>query len=188
MLKLVYGSEKTNSFRPTPWSINEENFIKFYGEGAGYKIMQAIHPNLILNFENEKDKNLISQGYSCPNVVNINTYCKMITTVKGTNLIVPCEQEQDEQLLLITMRGGFRGYFSRIDTIGDVTIFNKNSSNKHCCPVAHYSLRLNTPDSFIFSETGRRCGHGDIEIYSSNGYKRMTTEEFNTYMDLNNLS
>jgi hypothetical protein len=161
MLKLVYGREKTNSFRPTPWSINEENFIKFYGEGAGYKIMQAIHPNLILNFENEKDKNLISHGYSCPNVVNINTYCKMITTAKGTNLIVPCEQEQDEQLLLITMRGGFRGYFSRIDTVGDVT---------------------------IFSETGRRCGHGDIEIYSSNGYKRMTTEEFNTYMDLNNLS
>lgn len=184
----MYAIEKTNSFRPIPWFVETENFVKFSGRGAGYKIMQAIHPNLILSFENETDKILLGDGYSCPNVVNINNFCKMITTAKGTNLIVPCEKEEDELLLLITMRGGFRGYFSRIKTVGDVTIFNNKNSNKHCCPVAHYSIRLNTPNSFIFSETGIQSGTGIIEIYSSDGYKRMTTEEFNTYMDLNNLS
>ena len=188
MIKLIYGSEKTNSFRPTPWYIDTENFIKFSGSGAGYKIMQAIHPSLNLLFENDKDKHLLGDGYSCPNLVNINSFCKMITTERGTNLIVPCEKEKDELLLLITMRGGFRGYFSRIDTVGDVSIFNNKSSNKHCCPVAHYSIRLNKPNSFIFSETGRRSGTGIVEIYSMEGYKNMTSEEFNTYMDLNNLS
>ena len=94
----------------------------------------------------------------------------------------------DEILLLITMRGGFRGYFSRIDTVGDVTIFNNKSSNKHCCPVAHYSIRLNNPDSFIFSETGRRSGNGIVEIYSMDGYKKMTSEEFNAFLDLKNIN
>ncbi len=62
MLKLIYGIEKTNSFRPTPWGINTDNFIKFYGSGSGYKIMQAIHPSLSLLFENDKDKQLSRQS------------------------------------------------------------------------------------------------------------------------------
>lgn len=183
MIKLIYGSKKTNSFRPIPWHIDTKNFIKFSGIGAGYKIMQAIHPSLNLLFEKDKDKELLSDGSSCPNVVNINSFCKMITTAKGTNLIVPCEEKDDEVLLLITMRGGFRGYFSRIDTVGDVTIFNNKISNKRFCLVAHYSIRLNKPESFIFSETGTKSGTGIVEIYSMDGYKKMTSEEFNAFLD-----
>ena len=114
-------------------------------------------------------------------------YCKVITTKKGTRLLVPCGKQDDERILLITARGGFRGGFGKIEAIG-AEILWQNSSSMHCCPVAHIIARISEPDGYIRTETGRRCSSGYTEVYSwKGGYFGMDTEEYNAAVDTGSL-
>ncbi|MFA6096103.1 MAG: hypothetical protein WC788_00570 [Candidatus Paceibacterota bacterium] len=179
MIKILYSSEKTNSFRPMPWNWSVEPFPAFRGAGARYSAFQPVASGYVPKF---KGKEPSADGYSCPNVSVDDQPSKLIETQKGTLLIVPCSEKQDEKLMLITLRGGFRGNYSRVEAIG-AEILSKKDGNIHCCPTGHLVVRLTDPKGYVFAETGRRCGTGLVEIFSWDGYKTMPTEEFEVWRE-----
>lgn len=178
MIKFIYSSEKTNSFRPTPWNWSTDPFPAFRGSGARYSVFQFIGNGYIPRLE-EKDMN---NGHGCPRVLCDEQFTKLFKTQKGTNLIIPCSEQEDQKILLLTLRGGFRGYYSRIEPVG-AEILMKRGGNIHCCPTEHLVVRLANEHGYVFAETGRRCGTGLVEIFSWNGYHTMPTEEFEVWKD-----
>ena len=180
MLKLMYSSEKTNSFRPVPWYWSIDPFPAYRGAGARYHAFQPVGKEYAPKF----GERLPSQdGYSCPSVGVDDQPSKLIKTPRGTLLIVSCPTGEDEKLMLITLRGGFRGYYSRVETAGAEILFDK-SGNIHCCPTAHLVVRLTAPQGYVFAETGRRCGTGLVEIFSWEGYRTMPADEFESWREM----
>lgn len=179
MLKVMYSSEKTNSFRPTPWYWSLEPFPAFRGAGARYSVFQPVASGYKPKF-NEREPT--TDGYTCPATAVDNQPSKLIKTQKDTNLLISCSQEQDEMLMLLTLRGGFRGYYSRTEAV-KAEILMRRTGNLHCCPTEHLVVRLMDPKGYVFAETGRRCGSGLVEIFSWNGYQTMPTEEFEVWRE-----
>ena len=174
MLRFLYGSEKTNSYRPEPWAWSEVPFPALRGAGQRYNAFLAVAGGFTPWFSsfNLADNKAMSDDY-----------CKVITTKKGTRLLVPCGKQDDEKILLITARGGFRGGFGKIEAVG-AEILWQNSSSMHCCPVAHIIARVTEPDGYIRTETGRRCCSGCTEVYSwKGGYFGMDTEEYDAAVE-----
>lgn len=180
MIKILYSSEKTNSFRPTPWNWSIDPFPAFRGAGARYSAFQPVANGYKPKFDGKEP---LADGYSCPNVSVDNQQTKLVKTLKGTLLIVSCPKEEDEKLMLITLRGGFRGNYSRIETVG-AEILSKKDGNMHCCPTGHLVVRLIDPKGYLFAETGRRGGTGLVEVFSWDGYRTMPTEEFNVWQEI----
>ncbi len=179
MLKLMYSSEKTNSFRPTPWHWSNDPFPAFRGSGARYSVFQPVANGYQPKFGSTGPS---KDGYTCPAVATDEQPNKLVKTPKGTLLLVSCPQEQDERLVLITLRGGFRGYYSRIESV-NAEVLLKRGGNLHCCPTEHLVVRLTNPKGYVFAETGRRCGTGLVEIFSWEGYRTMPTEEFEVWRE-----
>lgn len=175
----MYSNEKTNSFRPTPWHWSATPFPAFRGAGARYAVFQPVGNGYTPKFDGKVPS---SDGYTCPSVAVDNQPSKLVKTPKGTNLLVSCSQEQDEGLLLLALRGGFRGYYSRTEGI-NAEILMQRGGNLHCCPTEHLVVRLTNPKGYVFAETGRRCGAGLVEIFSWEGYKTMPTEEFEVWRE-----
>ena len=183
MIKLIYSSEKTNSFRPTPWHWSTEPFPAYRGAGARYTAFQAVANGYTPNFDGVEPA---SDGYGCPRVASDGRPSKLIKTKKGTLLLVPCSKEQDEKLMLLALRGGFRGHYSRIEAVNAEILF-KRGGNIHCCPTEHLVVRLTDPEGYVFAETGRRCGTGLVEIFSWGGYQTMPTEEFEVWREMQSV-
>lgn len=179
MIKLIYSNEKTNSFRPTPWHWSGNPFPAYRGEGARYSVFQPVAAGYTPQFDGEAPS---TDGYRCPRVSVDNQPCKLIKTQKGTLLLVGCSQEQDEKLMLLTLRGGFRGGYSRIEAIS-AEILTQRGGNIHCCPTEHMLVKLGDNNGFVFAETGRRGSHGLVEIFSWDGYQTMPTEEFEVWRE-----
>lgn len=179
MIKLMYSCEKTNSFRPTPWHWSTEPFPAFRGDGARYSAFQPVAQGYQPEFMGQEP---MTNSFSCPRESVDGQPNKLIKTQKGTILLVPCSQEQDEMLMLLTLRGGFRGHYSRIEAVNAEILFQKGG-NIHCCPTNHLVVRLTDPKGYVFAETGRRCGKGLVEIFSWEGYRTMPTEEFEVWRD-----
>jgi len=178
-IKFLYSSEKTNSFRPVPWHWSGSPFPAYRGEGARHRGFLAVAREYTPSFV---DAAPTADGYNCSRLGFDPTATKLIRTrEKNTLLLVTCSPEQDEQIMMVTLRGGFRGDYSRVKVRGG-EILVQNSSNKHCCPTAHLIVRLTHPNGFVFAETGRRCSTGLVEIFSWDGYKTMPTEEFETWL------
>lgn len=179
MIKLLYSSEKTNSFRPTPWHWSNDPFEAYRGSGARYSAFQAVAKDYKPNFDNGEPS---SDGYSCPRESTDSSLSKIIVTKKGTNLLVPATEKDNEKIMLCTLRGGFRGHYSRIKTVNAEVLFDKAAS-KHCLETHHMVVRLTKEDGFLYAETGRRCGTGTVEIFSWNGYRTMPTDEFEAWIE-----
>jgi len=180
MIKVYYASEKTNSYRPTPWHLSSEPFVAYRGNSHTYSPFQAVSSS----YKPEWSEGIepTSESYAIAGLKSFDkSFSKIITTAKGTKLIVPCSKEEDQKILLVTMRGGFRGGFSRIDIVNGEMI-SKKSGNKHCCPTAHTVCVLGD-GGYLFSETGRRCPSGQVEIYSWENYFEMTSEEFEFFQE-----
>ena len=180
MIKFLYSSEKTNSFRPTPWHWSTDKFPAFRGAGARYSVFQPVAHGYAPVFEG---KTPTSDGYGCPTEAIDNQPSKLIKTAKGTDLVVSCSENEDEKLMLLSLRGGFRGGYSRIEVVGG-EIISQRGGNMHCCPTEHIVVRLTDPNGFVFAETGRRCSTGLVEIFSWDGYKTMPTEEFEVWQEM----
>ena len=179
MIKLMYSNEKTNSFRPTPWHWSLEPFPAFRGAGARYSVFQPVGNGYAPQFNGDAPTD---DGYRCPNVSIDNQSSKLLKTQKGALLVVSCQKDQDEKLLLLALRGGFRGSYSRIEGV-QADILMRRGGNIHCCPTEHMVVRLTRPSGYVFAETGRRCGTGLVEIFSWDGYKTMPTEEFEIWSE-----
>lgn len=160
MLKLVNAAEKTNSYRPSPWAWSETPFPAFRGNGARYTAFLAV----------AKD---YRQEQECSKLI--------VTKEKGTLLLVPCEKEQDEKILLVTALSGFRGGFSRIKAVNAEILLQKGG-NIHCVGTEHLVVRLQE-NGYLFTETGRRCFTGDVEIFMWDKTLRMPTEEFEIWAE-----
>lgn len=174
MIKTFYATEKTNSYRPNPWEWSTDPFPAFRGAGQRYTAFLAVANGFTpwFNSLNLADNKVMSDDY-----------CKIIKTKKGGLLLVPCSKKEDERVLLITARGGYRGCFSKTEAIG-AEILWENGMDMHCCPVKHIVARITKPDGYVRTETGRRCGLGDTEIYSwKGGYFRMPTEEYDAAVE-----
>ena len=176
MIKLIYSCEKTNAFRPTPWHWSEKPFPAYRGAGARYTAFQPVANGYIPNLNNS-----FTANGSCITIDK--QFSKLIKTKKGTLLLVPCSREQDEKLMFLTLRGGFRGYYSRIEAVGTEILFQRGG-NKHCCPTEHLVVRLTSSKGYVFAETGRRCGTGLVEIFSWDSYQTMPTEEFEIWREI----
>lgn len=178
MVRLMYSSEKTNSFRPVPWHWSTDKFPAFRGSGARYSVFQAVGNGYVPKFDGKVPS---SDGYVCSTDALDNQPSKIVKTQKGTLLVVSCSQEQDEKLMLITLRGGFRGGYSRIEGV-NAEILMRRGGNIHCCPTEHMVVRLTNPIGYVFAETGRRCATGLVEIFSwEQGYVTLPTEEFEVW-------
>lgn len=178
MIKTLYGSEKTNSYRPEPWNWSINPFPAFRGAGQRYNAFLAV-ANGFTPWFNSFDL--------ADNKAMSDDYCKVITTKKGTRLLVPCGKDEDERILLITARGGFRGGFGKIEAVG-AEILWQNGMSMHCCPVEHIIARITEPDGYIRTETGRRCCSGYTEVYSwKGGYFGMDTEEYDAAVETGTL-
>ncbi len=173
-----YSLEKTNSFRPVPWHWSADPFPAFRGAGARHRGFLAVAREYAPVFEKAPPS---ADGYRCPQTALDIVRTKLVRTKeKDTLLLVPCSLEQDERIMLIALRGGFRGGYSRIQVAGG-EILTQQSSNMHCCPTAHLIVRLTDPNGYVFAETGRRSAVGLVEIFSWGGYKTMPTEEFEVW-------
>lgn len=162
-----YSSEKTNSFRPVPWHWISDPFPAYRGAGARHRGFLAVGREYAPVFENVSPS---ADGYSCPRVAFDTVRTKLIRTKeKGTLLLTPCSPEQDEQIMLVTLRGGFRGGYSRIEVVGGEILLQQDS-NMHCCPTVHLVVRLADPNGYVFAETGRRSSTGLVEIFSLGGH------------------
>lgn len=180
MLKFYYASEKTNSFRPTPWHLSEDPFPAYRGSGARYKVFQPFASAYKPEWDDKYPKN---EAYSSSGLKAFDkSFSKLITTKKGTKLLLPCQESEDEKLMFCTLRGGFRGSFSRIEVVNG-EILEKKSGNIHCCPTAHVIVRLKE-NGYLFTETGRRRSVGLIEKYSWEEYTSMPTAEFEAWQEL----
>lgn len=171
-LKNFYSREKTNSFRPTPWAWTEKPFPAFRGEGARHRGFLAARWEYRPDFQLPPTKTFL--GFD-PNP------SKLTKSAKGAFLVTPCALHEDEQIMLVTLRGGFRGAYSRIIGVG-AEILCCEESNMHCCPTAHLVIRLTHPNGFVYAETGRRSGTGLVEIFSWSGIVEMPTEEFEVWL------
>src|SRR5690606_1836322 len=93
-------------------------------------------------------------------------------------------EAQDEQILLITLSGGFRGGYSRVEVAGGEILLN-NRSGGHCVETGHLIVRLTHPNGYVFTETGRRCSSGLVEIFTWDGSRTMPTVEFEAWRNQN---
>ena len=174
MIRFMYASEKTNSFRPMPWRFTNDPFPAIRGQGQRYSAFLAVARDFV--------PRLYEQYVSDPRCLCVN-HCKIITTKKGGLLLVPCAKEQDEQIMLITARGGFRGQFGCIKAHGAEILYER-SMNMHCCPVAHIVARVKEPEGYVITETGRRCATGHIDVFSwKGGYFQMSSNEYEVALE-----
>lgn len=180
MLKIYYAKEKTNSWRPTPWNFSTSPFPAYRGEGQSHRAFLAVAKTYSPAFEVPID------GTYFPKEIFDTAVTKLIKTKeKGTLLLVPCPVKENEQILLVTLRGAFRGVYSRIEAVG-CEIFFKDISSKHCVQTAHIIVRLTQPNGYLFAETGdrNRSSNGLVEVFSWDGYKTMPTQEFEAWREL----
>ncbi len=183
MIQLMYSNEKTNSFRPTPWHFSQTPFPAYRGAGARYNAFQSVSKDYTPKL-NTEDK-LLSDWYQCPRMA-VDEQCSKIihTTAKNTRLIIPCEESEDEKIMLLTLRGWFRWGYSRI-VAQDSEILSQVGGNIHCCPTEHIVARVQSDLGYIFAETGRRGSTWLVEIFSwKDGYSTMPTQEFEVWQEI----
>ena len=169
MIKIVTAQEKTNSYRPISWHWSLEPFPAYRGESHSYRAFLACA------------KSYVPESFS-----------KIIKTAKGTNLVVPCPEKEDEKILLVTALSGFRGRFSNIKAECENEIAERvyegsefiyiEQGNKHCVGTAHMVIRL-CEKGYIWTETGRRCSSGDVEVFGWDFYYRMEKKEFEAWRE-----
>jgi len=160
-VKFLEGREITNSYHPVPWGWSEVPFPALRGEGQEHKAFLAV-----------------ARGMTEREVLD-NT-SKIITTAKGTKLLVPCSESENETILLITAKGGFRAPM-RIYAKAGAEIVIQRDSSKHCVTISHVVVRLHDKDSYVMEETGWRTGTGIVELYTHAGVVEMTSEEYKEF-------
>lgn len=165
-----------------PWNFTNDPFPAYRGVGQTHRAFLAVGKNYSPSFLGQPT----SDGYSCPEKSFDTALTKLIKTKeKGTLLVVPCPVEENEQIMLITLRGAFRGGYARIDAVG-CEVFFQETSSKHCVETGHMIVRLSHPNGYVFAETGdcNRSSRGLVEIFSWAGYKTIPTEDFETWREL----
>jgi hypothetical protein len=133
MIKLIVAPAKTNAFYPTDWGFSKEPFPAYRGSSHTYTIFQPVASSYVPQIEDGVD--------SQPS--------KIFTTAKGTKLLVPCSAAEDQRILLLSLKGGFRGGYSRIEAVGNAEIVLIKDGNKHCVPTAHLVVILRDEKAYI---------------------------------------
>lgn len=160
MIILSRGLEFTNSYRPKEWELKVDGFRKsnrqwlaYWGEQQDNKVMFPV----ATGFDPDKPS-------------------KCITTMKGTKMLVNCQQNQDEKILMAWIRGGFRGLAPIVVAIHDAEIIWVGEGNaKHCAPNYPIVFRIAGPEPVIYAEiNGRRMEGGQIiRINPLNGIQKI---------------
>lgn len=132
MIKIEMTKELTNSYRPEGWSLTDEPYRAYRSKNQ----ISSTTLNLGNNFDEFKPS-------------------KIIKTKKGTILLINCSESEDEKIMLLTLRGGFRSGFELIYSGVEVILAGKYS-DKHCCPVQDLVIKFRNNDSKLIMKTGRR--------------------------------
>lgn len=172
MIKHFKSTEKTNSFRPSSWAYTTDPFPGIRGAGARYSVFLGVANGFDLQIKKKKEytEDWFSEVPS-----------KVIKTAKGGLLVVPCDPEEDQKILLATFTGGFRGSY-RETQFQDAEILLEKSGNVHCCPTIHLIALLGDA-GFVSAETGRRCSEGIIDHFGWNKYQQIDAEEYELFLD-----
>lgn len=171
MIKIMYSASKTNAFNPTPW-----HWAKgFQGGGFRYSVSLAAG----VGYEPKFVDGVVpsADGFRCPTVATDNQPTRLVETSDGKLCLVSCSQEQDEKLMLITLRGGFDGIYSVVEG-HNAEILMRRADKAHGVPTGHLLVRLTDPKGFLFAETGRRSGTGIVEVFTWEGYTPMLSGDF----------
>lgn len=132
MIKIEMTEEMTNSYRPENWKLTEEPYRAYRAKNQ----VSSVILNLSNNFDSSKPS-------------------KIIKTRKGTLLLVNCSDDEDEKIMLLTVRGGFRSGFELIYSGVEVVLAGQYSE-KHCCPVQNLVVKFKDNDSKLIMRTGYR--------------------------------
>ena len=160
-VKFLESKEKTNNYRPVPWGWSEEPFPALRGKGQDYSAFLAV-----------------AKGMTEREVLDKPS--KIIVTAKGTKLLVPCTESQDEIILMITGKSGHRCGFRSVAKEGAEILFEK-SSGKHCVFIRHIVARLKDENSYIFLETSDHQQPIVIELFTYAGMISMTAKEYKDF-------
>lgn len=178
MVKVINKGTSNTSFKPVPWAWTTNPFPAFRGAGQRYNAFLAVAGNFTPWFNTLTWKE---------DLVMSDDYCKVIKTKKGTRLLVPCSRKEDEKILLINATGGFRGGFGAIEAVGGEILW-ENHMSMHCTPCVHIIARITDPEGYVRTESGRRCCHGDTEIFSWKGdHFCMPTEQYQAAVETGTL-
>jgi hypothetical protein len=82
-IKFGYSSEKTNSFRPTPWHWSSNPFPAYRGEGARHRGFLAVAREYAPNFLTAPT----AEGYTCPSMAFDTAPTKLIRTREKNTLL-----------------------------------------------------------------------------------------------------
>lgn len=132
MIRIKMTDEMTNSYIPEGWHLSTEPYQAYRAENQ----VSSVTLNLGNNFDSSKPS-------------------KIIKTKKGTILLINCSESEDEKIMLLTLRGGFRSGFELIYSGVEVILAGKYS-DKQCCPVQCLVVKFENNDSKLIMKTGYR--------------------------------
>ena len=168
MIIIKNFDDRTNSYYTTGWDITKDPFPAYRAYGTAHTGFQPF----CAGFDPEKPS-------------------KLITTQKGTKLLVNCPQEEDETIYLLHFTGGFRGWSVGALAIKNAEVISERSSSKHCNPTASIVLKVNDSKDWYFVyllDSSRRGPRyyimgsflDEIKVISEK-------EEYEAFIDINNI-
>jgi hypothetical protein len=172
-IKLLVAKQKTAIYDPIPWRLTDYPFSAYRGDGDGYHVSLHVGHLYRPEFAGTSMGDL-SQTF------DVSSSRLMTTLQKKTLQIVPCDSNKDEKIMLITLRGGLDGTYSRIKAVG-AEIVAQTVSYGGRCPTAHLIVRLRDSNGYVFAETGRRSGVGIVDFFSWDDCREFDTEAFKIY-------
>lgn len=176
-IRIATAPMKTAESKLTPWHWDTTPFDAFRGDGADYHASLHVGADFRPSF--------IGTGQ---NALDSSPSRLMVTLQKKTLQIVPCEPDKDQLILLVSLQSGLDGFFSRVEVSGGEVLYSKEGHAGQRCTTKHLAVRLHSSDGYVFSETGRRCGEGQIDFFCWHDQRSSTTADFEEWLELRQKS
>ena len=158
----------------TPWHFCQEHKSRaIRGDGAK-EAPYFRTKNYVPEFEGGIRPNGDSAG--CATYAYDMSYSKIVDGVLN-----PCNREQDEKIMLITMRGRWMEYIRNIDLV-HVSEIMRFEGRLLGYPAVHMVVRLDDPMGYVSAELTRNENTVGVLTFDWKGSKRHTPEEFSNWM------
>lgn len=219
MINIITNEYRTNSYLCEPWRLTETPFKAYRASSHTYTAFLAVANDYNFapkerKYNPDTDKmencgepifNKYKNTYNFPKNIMDSAPSKLITTKKGTRLLVPCSQEEDEKIALVTLQGAFRGSYqigpfygwwenwrkehkpeeAGIFVADGVEVVDIKEGNKHCVATVHAILRFTSEaGSLPIVGHGRREGDFVDLVKWNSKVSTIDKEEFKIMKEL----
>jgi hypothetical protein len=162
MLKIINTIDSTNAGSTKGWAWSFNPFPAYRASGTDHNAFQA-----------------------AANGFNADKPSKLIITAKGTPLIINCEPQNDEEIILTHITGGFRGGPEGVQFAKSLHMISQKSSSKHCTPSASLVFKLAPGGIAVYKLSGRYHPYFYIFQHGQDMFQIHSTKEFEAFADLN---